>query len=46
MIHKVYGVGEVISIANLIATIRFENDVEKKLAVDWVIGNCKAALLL
>ncbi|MCR5141880.1 MAG: hypothetical protein K6C68_05045 [Ruminococcus sp.] len=46
VIHKVYGVGEVISIANLIATIRFENDVEKKLAVDWVIGNCKAALLL
>ena len=40
--HKIYGIGEVIEIDNSIAVIRFENDVEKKLAVDWVIVNCKA----
>lgn len=39
--HKVYGVGEVIEISNTIATIHFEKDVKKKLAVDWVIANCK-----
>lgn len=39
--HKIYGVGEVTGIANTIATILFENDVEKKLAVDWVVANCK-----
>lgn len=39
--HKVYGVGEVTGIVKTIATILFENDVEKKLVVDWVIANCK-----
>lgn len=39
--HKVYGIGEVTGISNTIAAIHFEKDVEKKLAVDWVIANCK-----
>ena len=39
--HKVYGIGEVTHIANTIAVILFENDIEKKLAVDWVMANCK-----
>lgn len=44
IVHKIYGTGEVFSISNSIAAIRFENDAVKKLAVDWVIANCKPAL--
>lgn len=39
--HKVYGIGEVIELTDVIATIRFQDNVEKKLAIAWVIANCK-----
>lgn len=39
--HKVYGTGEVIGLTDVIATIRFQDNVEKKLAITWILANCK-----
>lgn len=39
--HKVYGTGEVIELTDVIATIRFQDNVEKKLAITWILANCK-----
>lgn len=39
--HKVYGTGEVTDLTDIIATIRFQDNVEKKLAIAWVLANCK-----
>lgn len=39
--HKVYGTGEVIELTDVIATIRFQDNVEKKLATTWILANCK-----
>ena len=43
VLHKVYGIGEITAVSEAIAVIRFENVQEKKLAVDWVLRNCKQA---
>lgn len=39
--HKVYGTGEVTRLTDVIATIRFQDNVEKKLAIAWILANCK-----
>lgn len=39
--HKVYGTGEVIEMTSAIATVCFQNNVEKKLAIAWILANCK-----
>ena len=41
VLHKIYGIGEVTRIENSIAVILFNNNVEKKLAINWVMTNCK-----
>lgn len=43
VLHKVYVIGEITAVSEAIAVIRFENVQEKKLAVDWVLRNCKQA---
>lgn len=41
VVHKIYGIGKVSDIAGAIATICFADNTEKKLAVAWIIANCK-----
>ena len=44
VVHKIYGTGEVTEINDTTAVIRFRNNVEKKLGIEWVLANCKPSV--
>ena len=41
VLHKVYGVGKVTDLKDTTAIILFDDNIEKKLGIEWVIANCK-----
>lgn len=39
--HKVFGLGTIVETSGTIATVRFQDNNEKKLAIAWILLNCK-----